>query len=132
MEMNQYLTDPELEINGAWIPSAKKDSDFLIARSGNRLFSRELTREIEDNQEILDGKDDAADACSDDIMVRVLAKTILKGWRGNVVFNGEVLSYSKDNAEKLLAMKEFRKWVIKKSEELEHYRVKAVKAQGNV
>lgn len=129
----QFGVDEELEIKGAWIPGPRKDCEFLIARAANRKFTRLLSQEIEDSQDVLDGKDDAADKCSDEIMGRVMSKTILLGWRGKVGFGGkEEVPYSQAVAElKLTQMKEFRNWVNKQSEKIEHYRKKVEKALGN-
>lgn len=128
----QFATDSEAELNGAWIPGIGKKGEYLIARAGNPRFTRELTKEIEDNQETLDGKDDAADRCSDEIMGRVMSKTILLGWRGEVKFGEQSLTYSQGvAAAQLTAMKDFRDWVNKKSNEREHFRKKVEKAAGN-
>lgn len=125
-----FATDEKLETEGAWIK--RGDAEFLIARAGNRKFARALAAEIEDHQDVLEGKDDAADKCSDEIMGRVMSKTILLGWRGNVQFAGEAVTYSSTQAEQMLAAhKDFRKWVNSKADEREHYRVKVEKQLGN-
>lgn len=127
----RFATDEDAEVNGTWIKGPGGDNEFLIARAGNRKFQREFQKEVEENQEILDGKDDAADKCSDQILARVMAKTVLLGWRGNVKFAEVDLPYSREAAEQKLLMKDFRKWVNTRSEEREHFRAKAAVAQGN-
>ncbi len=103
------------------------DATFLIARAGNPKYSRLLTAEYETHKAILDDKSseaakDAATACSDAIMVRIMAKSILLGWTGNVKFKGADLPYSVENAALLLAIPEFRKKVSGLSDDYRNYR----------
>jgi len=125
----QYATDEGLENNGTWFPIGKK-SRLLIARAGNRAYGKELTRQVELNRVALDVGDDSADALSEQIMISVLAKTILLGWE-NISFKGETLSYSEENARVLLKVKDFRKQVVTFAENLQSFKVKEEVEQGN-
>lgn len=125
----KFSTDESLENNGAWFPIGPK-SRLLIARSGNRAYGKALTKQVEMNKLALDMGDDLAEEVSDKIMVDVLANTILLGWE-NLSFKGEVLTYSVENAKKLLAVKEFRKQVVRFSEGLEAFQLKEEVKQGN-
>lgn len=114
-----YATDESKENDGAWFEIG--DAEFLIARAGNRKYVKALTREIEKHQKPLDRKDEAADKLSDKIMVDVLAETILLDWRG-VERGGKDFPYSKDNAKAALALKDFRREVVKCADDFAAYR----------
>ena len=123
----QYATDETAELEGVWIPHG--DAKFLIARSGNRHYGKELSRLVEQNKVLLDAKDDAADKLSEQIMIDVLASTILLGWEG-VGFKGQPLTYTKENAMMLLGVKDFRRKVVEWSDDLTHFKAKLVEDQA--
>ena len=107
---------------GVWHPYAG-DVEFLIARANNPKFRRRISYFYEKHRRLLDGKSEAAEAKSNEIMATVMAETILLGWKGKVKFQGQVLEYSKPNAEKLLAVAPFREWVSKMSNDEHAYKV---------
>lgn len=118
-----YAVNEDLENNGTWVEMG--DARFLVARAGNKAYSKMFTKEYERNQRALDRKDAAADELAERLMVKVIAKTILLGWE-NVKFSGVDMPYSVENAEKLLAIKDFRRDVMKMADDFDAY--KAVKA----
>lgn len=111
---------------GVWVPYAG-DVEFLIARANNAKFRRRISYFYEKHRRLLDGKGEAAEAKSNEIMATVMAETILLGWKGKVKFQGQVLEYSKANAEKMLAVAPFREWVGKMANDEHAYKV--VKAE---
>ena len=111
---------------GVWVPYAG-DVEFLIARANNAKFRRRISYFYEKHRRLLDGKGEAAEAKSNEIMATVMAETILLGWKGKVKFQGQVLEYSKSNAEKLLAVAPFREWVSRMANDEHAYKV--VKAE---
>lgn len=117
----EFATNEDAEVTG--VKQEFKGVTFLIARSGNREYGKLLTKLINKNQRVLDGKDAAADAMSDKIMVEVIAKTILKGWEGNIVYKGEPMPYSVENAKTVLTHKDFRAQIMKMADDSEKYRV---------
>lgn len=121
----QYATDEAKEADGVWIPLGREDDPkgaaLLVARSGNKKYTKLITREVEKNQRALDIKGDEADALSDALMIGVMANTILLGWK-NIEFKGAPLAYTVDNAKILLGVKDFRKLVARLSDDIEHYR----------
>lgn len=125
---SQFASDETLENNGAW-QDIGGDSKLLVARAGNRKYAKLLTKLVEKNKRVLDGNDDAADAKSDEIMVQVIAETLLLGWEG-ITYKGKELPYSIDNAKLVLGMKEFRKVVAKLAEDQDAYKVQEEVAQG--
>lgn len=119
---NEFATDENLETDGRWVPYNTKTS-FKIARYGNKNFGRLFSRLYGKNKATIDGKGEAAEAKADEVMVEVLAKTILVGWQGPVKIQGVDLGeYSVDGAKKALSIKEFRQWVRAQSEDVEKYK----------
>jgi hypothetical protein len=123
---SQFATDESKEIDGTIQEIA--GVNFTIARAGNRHYGKLLTKLVNKNQRILDGKDDAADAKSDEIMCEVIANTILRGWEGEIVVEqgGDPVSYSVDAAKKALKLKDFRAEVMRAAGDTEAYRVAKV------
>jgi len=107
---------------GVWVPYAG-DVEFLIARANNAKFRRRISYFYEKHRRLLDGKGEAAEAKSNEIIATVMAETILLGWKGKVKFQGQVLEYSKPNAEKLLAVAPFREWVSKMANDEHAYKI---------
>ena len=124
----QFATDESLEDNGAWFEIGGGAS-VLVARSGNRKYAKMLTKEVERNKKVLDLNDDAADKKSEEIMIAVIAETILLGWK-DVSFKGEVLEYSIPNAKKLLAVKDFRKAIGQFADDVSAFKFKEEVEQG--
>jgi hypothetical protein len=118
-----YATDENLENNGTNFPLGK-DSKVLVARAGNRKYSKALTKQVELRRAELDANDEAADAVSDQIMVDVMADTILLGW-DKLSFKGVDMPYSLDNAKTLLRIKDFRKVIAGLSDQMDAYKLKA-------
>ncbi|MEY2654881.1 MAG: hypothetical protein RLZZ524_1909 [Pseudomonadota bacterium] len=124
-----FATDETLENKGAWRdigPGAR----LLVARNGNRHYARALTLAIDEARPILDMKGEIADAKSDEILISVLADTILLGWEG-VSYKGQDLPYTKENARTLLKMRDFRLLVQRLADEQQAYRMKLEEEQGN-
>lgn len=124
----QFATDETLEENGTWFPIGG-GARVLVARSGNRKYAKLLTKEVERNKKALDLNDDAADKLSEEIMIGVIAETILLGWE-DVSFKGEVLEYNVANAKKLLAVKDFRKAVAQFADDVSAFKFKETEEQG--
>ena len=108
--------------SGVWYPYTG-GVEFLIARANNAKFRRRISYFYEKHRRLLDGKGEAAEAKSNEIMATVMAETILLGWKGKVKFQGQVLDYSKPNAEKLLAVAPFREWVSKMANDEHAYKI---------
>lgn len=125
----EFATDEKLEAEGTYM--SYKGQEFLIARSGNRDYGKLLSKLVNKNQRILDGKDKAADDKSDEIMIEVIAKTILRGWKGAIIVEkgGKPVEYSVENAKKALKLKDFRAEVMKMAEDREAYRVAQLEEQ---
>jgi hypothetical protein len=72
---------------------------------------------------VLDSKGPEAEKRSDEIYVEVLSKTVLLGWKGTIMYKGEPMPYSRENAIKLLKLKDFRNRVIEVAGEFEHFKL---------
>lgn len=135
---SKYATDEALENNGVWRQIAG-GVELLIARSGNPKYAKLLTKEVDRARLVLDGEDARADKVSNEIMVDVIARTILLDWRtkgedgstvATIFAGGKDLPYSVENAKVMLALKDFRRQVAVFSDEMDAYKVKEEAAQG--
>ena len=50
------------------------------------------------------------------------ARALLLGWRGDLLWNGEPLEYSVENAKTMLAVKDFRRWVFERAEDIDRFK----------
>ena len=128
---NDFATDEEKEVNGVWHELGPK-AEVLVARAGNRNYARRLSAEFDKNQRVLDLKNEAADKLSEQILISVMAETVLLGWRGEEFkFKGVALPYSLENAKKVLAVKDFRALISRLANETEKYRAAQEADLGN-
>jgi hypothetical protein len=125
-----FATDESLENEGAKFPLSK-GSHLLVARAGNRRYSRALSKAVEQRRLELDvgpgsteADADAAAAVSDEILINVMASTILVGWGGLSLKGEDLGEYSEEKARRVLAIKDFRKHVAGLSEQMDAYKVK--------
>jgi len=123
-----YATDENLENHGSWFKLGG-DARVLVARTGNRAYAKSLTKHVELQRATLDLGGDAAEAASDQIMVEVIAESILLGWE-NISFKGADLPYSIENAKTVLAVKDFRKVIVGFADSSEAYKAKLEADQG--
>jgi hypothetical protein len=125
---DQFATDENLENNGSYFDIGG-GARILVARAGNKKYGKALTKLVEQNRQILDQANDVAESKSDEILISVMAETILLNWEG-VSFKGADLPYSLENAKMLLGIKDFRKLVGEKSNDITAYKFKLEKDQG--
>lgn len=118
---SEFATDAKAEEEGVWEDYAEGVS-FLIARSNNKKYARLITKAFEKNKRLLEAKNDAAEARSEEIIVDVSARALLLGWKGDLAWKGEPLEYSFENAKLLLAVKDFRRWVFERAEDISRYK----------
>ena len=116
-----FATDSTLESNGTWVPFG--DVKFLVARMGNPHYAKKLNKLYEAHRHALDMEDEAANTLNEKLMVEVMADTILLGWEGKVEFDGKVLPYSRENAVKALALKDFRAEIARMAADMDAYRL---------
>lgn len=124
----QFATDESLENNGTWFPLAE-GTRVLVARSDNRAYAKLLTKLVEQGRKSLDLGGEVADKKSDEIMVEVMAKTILLGWEG-VSFKGVDLEYSVETAMQVLSIRDFRKRIAQFADDTTAFKMKVEEEQG--
>lgn len=124
MGLNIYKTfaaNSDKEESGVEVEIGK-DAYITVARSGNKKYSRMLTKAFESNKYTLDRKDAAADAKAEAIIIDIMAKTILLGWRGLLDQDDKDMPYTFEKAKEMLAIKDFRMLVSKQSEDFSRFR----------
>lgn len=124
MGLNVYKTfaaDSSKEETGVEVEIGK-DAFITVARAGNKKYSRMLTKAFESNKYTLDRKDAAADAKAESIIIDVMAKTILLGWRGLLDEKDKEMPYSYEKAKEMLGIKDFRLLVSKQADDFSNFR----------
>lgn len=121
-----YAVDEDKELNGAWVPLG--DAKLLVARMGNRAYTTMIGAEVDRNEMVLNKRDTdedtrKAEQLDAEIMGKVLTSTILLGWEG-VTYKGKPLDYSKENAQAMLAHRDFRIKVIQLSNDVTVFKAK--------
>lgn len=131
---DEYATNEEAEINGTWFPYG--DAELLIARAGNRIYNRKMASLIERHRVDLEASgsreaDLRADKANDEVIIELMADTILLGWRGNFLYKKQPLEYSPENARLVLKHRGFRSKVAEFAEDATAYKLKQEEEQGN-
>lgn len=121
---NAFATDEVAEVEGVetQLPNCGS-AKFKIARAFNPHYRRVLKRLYDKHQTVLKAKGPEAEAKNIELEIELTATTILVGWIGTIPFNGEQLAYSKENAMKLLTLKDFRALVIQFSENADNFKL---------
>lgn len=125
---NDFALNETAENDGIWV-DYKGGVEFLIARDNNRKYKKRVNYNYNKYQRLLESKTPEADKKSDELMIEVMAETILLGWRGPLSIKGVRLEYSRENAKTLLALPMFREWVMAQARDQEVY--KAVQDDEN-
>lgn len=124
-----FATDSKLETEGRWV-NIGKDAKVLVARSGNDKFNARMKYLLKKNGvDLQDNSRENLDLV-EKLFLDATAEAVLLGWEG-LTYQREPLTYSKENALKLLAVKDFRNKIVKLSEEMSGYLVADQEEQGN-
>lgn len=121
---NDFAVNETAALDGVWVPY-RGDIEFCIAKNGNKNFRKQAQVVFKRHGRMLEQGGEVAEAKSRELMIDLMAKTILIGWKGTVMFQGTALEYSVENAKKLLAVDGFRDWVDAQAKDEAQY--KAVK-----
>ena len=118
-----FATDTNAEEQGTYtvLPGCG-DTEFLIARENNPTYNRLLTKLLKQNKVKLDSKGPEAEKVAEGLMVEVMSKSVLLGWKGNILFKGVETTYSRDAAVQLLQIKDFRNKVSEVARDMETFR----------
>lgn len=119
-----FATDESVEQEGTktQLPNAG-DTLFIIARMPNKHYSKLIQKQVKMNRAVLDSKGDAAEKASDNILINVMAKTVLLGWEGEISYKGKKYAYSEEAAKMLLAHRDFRDTVSKVASDMETFKL---------
>lgn len=125
---SSYATDATLENEGKWFPLSKT-AKVKVARAGNEAYTDLLRAKLKEAS--LDGMPEKeANAVAEDILIDVMAQTILLNWEG-LTYQGAAAPVNATQAKVFLKVKDFRKKIAGFSENFEAFRVKAEAEQGN-
>jgi hypothetical protein len=126
-----YATDEALETNGVWRDLNNQGARILVGRMGSEAFDTALREAVEKESASLSLGGDISDAAYKEIVLDVMAKTVLLGWENLAYQGGEVAPYSIETARKFLAHRDFRKVVERMANDIDRYRLKLEEEQGN-
>lgn len=122
-DVSTLSTNEDLEVEGVW-RELPKNAAIRVARWQNTEFSRMMRTRFKANRDLIDGDDDLSDKVSLDILIEVMACTILKDVR-NMGLEGKLIEkYTPQIGEQLLRIKDFREKVKAVSEQADQYRLK--------
>jgi hypothetical protein len=106
-DVSNLVTDETKEVAGVW-KDLSSNAKVKIARWGNTEFTRALRRKFKANRVIMEADDDISEKVSTDLMIEVMADTILKDVQG-LGFQGKLIEkYTPEIGRKLLQIKDFR------------------------
>lgn len=124
-----FATDEVAEVKGAAVTiEGFGPRLWNIARANNEEYNKLFMKLYAEKQALIDDRSSEAaqaraDQAAKDVVLECWAKTILVGWEGEVTFNGEKLTYSAENAKKLLAVNELFKRFAAKANDFATYRI---------
>jgi len=97
---DMFKTNPELEKSGVAIPYG--EFNIIIARAGgkNRMYANLLTETFKPHQRQINNETIDPDLMNE-LMIKVYAKTVVKGWDGIKDSEGKDLEFSAANCIKL-------------------------------
>jgi len=120
-----FSSNKDLEENGAWdeITMDGQTLEVKVARKNNPHYKKMLRSSMTRHKRKLERENDAAVDLFEKIMIKVMAKTILLGWK-DLIVNDENMEYTVENAEFVLANEDFRKEIDVLSEDFELFKQK--------
>lgn len=118
-----FSSNKDLEENGAWdeITMDGQTLEVKVARKNNAHYKKQLRSAMNRHKRKLERENEAAVDLFETIMIKVMAETILLGWK-DLIVNGEKMDYSIKNAEFVLANEDFRKEIDILSEDFELFK----------
>lgn len=120
---NEFATDEKKENEGVVIDLGNGAS-LLIARRDNDKYLKLVQEEADAFAISSQGLSaEAYDKADKAILTKILAETILLGWK-NLSYKGKPLPYSVKNAAMLLGHKEFRRLVMRHASDMANYKAK--------
>lgn len=124
-----YATDEIAEVEGRW-QNLSKTAKVLVARTGNARYNAEFRKALQKHELDLGTGNEEADKLAEEILIDVMARTVLLGWEG-LSFQGAEVPYSVEMAKTLLRVKDFRKRIAAVADSIDNFRIQVEEAQGN-
>jgi hypothetical protein len=123
MDLNEYKTDENLELDGVWVDLGDTDkTQLLIARIGNPHFNRVLRAKMKPFRNLIQ-RDKLPVETQETMLTETMAETILLGWK-NLKRDGKDVKYSQSVALKLMSeLKDFRELVTEVANSMETFRI---------
>lgn len=126
---NTYATDEVAEVEGRW-QNLTRTARVLVARTGNTRYQELFRKKLAEHELDLGSDTPESAKLSEEILVDIMARTILLGWEG-LTFQGREAPYSVEMAKTMLRVKDFRKRIQAIADSHELYRAKSEEKQGN-
>ncbi len=126
MELNNIRLDLKKQSEGTWI-DVDGTTQVLIARMNNPKFKRMFEKLAAPYRSAIK-RNFTDDDIAEDIMTKVIAKTILLGWKG-LTRDGKEVVYSVKEAELILSTPElatFKDLVIESANDEENFRAEEI------
>lgn len=125
--LSKYKTDKTAEEQGVWVVLAD-EIEVKVARLNNKS-ARDLRRQLEKPYRNMSSIPDAA---NEEILIKVIARAVLKDWKGVTDEKGQAQSYSADLAEKLFReFPDFLNDVVSAAMTRETFQTEAVESAKN-
>lgn len=119
-DISSIETDTKLEVEGVWRDYNSK-AKVKIARWANDDFSRLMRNKYKSVRSVMEGDDDAAAELSVELVIEVMAHTILKDVQGIGYKNQLITNYTPAIGIELLKVKDFREKIKAMSEDQASY-----------
>lgn len=124
-----YATDENLENTGTWV-NLSDTAAVKVARSGTPAYHRRLSALADERRAELDLGGSVAERVSTEILIQVMAETILLDFKG-LSYKKQPMEYSVDNAKVLLQHRDFRMRIAGIADDRENYKLREEAEQGN-
>lgn len=121
-DIAELLTDEKKEVEGIW-RDLPKGARVRVGRWQNEDFQRMMRRKFKSNRVMLEQEDDLSDKVSLDILIEVMAHTILKDVE-KLKMKGKVIEkYTPEVGMQLLRVKDFRDRIRAFAEDVTDFRI---------
>lgn len=120
-DISSLMTSKAKETEGVWMPIGN-EAKVKVARIGNDEYQKLLRRKYRANRAVLEQEDDLAAKVSEDVMIDVMAHTILKDVSGISINGAPIEKYTPEVGVQLLSIRDFREKVRAYADEAELFR----------
>lgn len=130
MDLSTMETNLDKEVEGVW-HRVDSETEVLVARYGNPNFEKALQKLLASLPNAPKGTrlNKTQDKEYEEGLTKIIAETILLGWRG-MKYNGDVVPYTVEKAVEFLLspkLKDFREYVLRLAMDAKYYREEEIK-----